>query len=97
MTYKLKISSKNQVTIPVALLKELDIDVSKTSQNSLLIVKTIHGEYQIVNPIEELKKLQGSLEVPKQFKNLTNEELEALIEKGKTEFIKDKYGSIYGK
>jgi bifunctional DNA-binding transcriptional regulator/antitoxin component of YhaV-PrlF toxin-antitoxin module len=97
MTYKLKLSSKNQVTIPVALLKALDIDMSKNSQNSLLIVRTIHGEYQIVKPIEELKKLQGSLEAPKQFKNLTDEELEELIEKGKTEFIQDKYGSIYGK
>ena len=93
MTYNLKLSSKNQVTIPVALLKDLDIDQTKTSQNSLLIVKNLQGKYELVNPFEMLKNLQGSLKSPKRLENVSDEELEEYIEIAKKAHIQNKYGN----
>jgi bifunctional DNA-binding transcriptional regulator/antitoxin component of YhaV-PrlF toxin-antitoxin module len=92
MTYKLKLSSKNQVTIPVALLRELDIDLTKASDNNLLIVKNLQGKYELVNPFEMLKNLQGSLKSPKHLENLSDEELEEYIEIAKKAHIQNKYG-----
>jgi bifunctional DNA-binding transcriptional regulator/antitoxin component of YhaV-PrlF toxin-antitoxin module len=94
MTYTLKISSKNQVTIPVALLKDLGIKKSKNKEKTtdyLLVVKNLQGKYEIVNPFEILRDLQGSLQAPKHLQNLSDEELENLIEKAKTAHIKSKY------
>ncbi len=96
MTYKLKLSSKNQVTIPVALLEDLQIKKSKTkgkSTNHLLVVKNLNGNYEIVNPYEMLSDLQGSLQAPKNLQNLFDEELEKQIEKAKAAHIKSKYPS----
>jgi bifunctional DNA-binding transcriptional regulator/antitoxin component of YhaV-PrlF toxin-antitoxin module len=94
MTYHLKLSSKNQVTIPVSLLKDLKIKKSKTKSEPssyLLVVKNLQGKYEIVNPFEILRDLQGSLQTPRHLQNLSDEELENQIEKSKLAYMKSKY------
>lgn len=99
MSYKLKLSSKNQVTIPVALLKDLNLNSTKKTKTSkkgdqdtyLIIVKNLQGKYEIVNPYEILDNLQGSLQAPEHLKNISDEELEEQIKNARITYIKNKY------
>jgi hypothetical protein len=110
MTYSLKLSSKNQVTIPVALLKDLNLanttsksskkatkkttkKTTKTNSTHLMIVKNLQGKYELVNPIEIFKNLQGSLKSPKNLERLSDEQLEEQIEIARNTYIQNKYSN----
>lgn len=103
MTYQLKLSSKNQVTIPVAVLKDLGllektsspIGKTKSSKKStyLVLSKNFKGEYELINPRSTMVNVKGSLKVPDHLQGLTDEQLNKAVEKGKVEYLKTKYGS----
>ena len=59
MTYKVKLSKKNQGAIPVAVLRDLDLEPNQ--ENQLIIYKNLDGEYFIGTQQQMLKKLAGSL------------------------------------
>lgn len=55
-----KVTSKGQVTIPVALRKRLEIEDGSTV---LFLVKT-DGEVQLTHPAQDIKAVIGSVEFP---------------------------------
>jgi hypothetical protein len=59
MTYKVKLSKKNQGAIPVAVLRDLDLEPNQ--ENHLIIYKNLNGDYFIGTQHQMLKKLAGSL------------------------------------
>jgi len=88
MAYRVKLSKKNQGTIPVDVLEDLGFQ-KNVENNYLILVKDIRGGYRLVNQLEEIKKLAGSIPIPKNIKAETNEDLERLIELAKEEQFKD--------
>jgi hypothetical protein len=88
MAYRVKLSKKNQGTIPVDVLEDLGFQ-KNVENNYLILVKDIRGGYRLVNQLEEIKKLAGSLAIPKNLRAETNEDLERLIELAKEEKFKD--------
>ncbi len=88
MAYKVKLSKKNQGTIPVDVLEDLGFQ-KNVENNYLILVKDIRGGYRLVNQLEEIKKMAGSLPIPKNLRAETNEDLEKLIEQAKEEKYKD--------
>jgi hypothetical protein len=105
MTYKLKLSKKNQVTLPVGLLKAIHIlpernfSPAKTKSalentqipNYLTIAKNFQGRYEIVDPIAMIEELAGSVEAPEHLKGISDEKLEELIEQAKDEYFFEKW------
>ena len=54
------------------------------------MVKDIRGGYRLVNQLQEIKNLAGSVSVPKNIKIESAEDLEKLIETAKEANFKDK-------
>jgi len=87
MTYKLKISKQNQVTIPVAILKELNL-----SSGGYLHIKSEQEDFKILNDKAKIHKFAGSLGRKIKDKNklgLSDEELEMAIKKAKFDYFKN--------
>lgn len=59
MTYKVKLSKKNQGTIPVAVLEDMGLQPNQS--NALIIYKNIDGNYFIGTQMQMYQKLAGSL------------------------------------
>ncbi len=59
MTYKVKLSKKNQGTLPVALLKTLGL--SPNTENTLIIYEDINGNFVIQTLKHMVNSIQGSL------------------------------------
>ena len=89
MAYKVKLSKKNQGTIPVDVLEDLGFQ-KNVENNYLILVKDIRGGYRLVNQLQEIKNLAGSVSVPKNIKIESAEDLEKLIETAKEANFKDK-------
>lgn len=83
MAYKVKLSKKNQGTIPVDVLEDLGF-TKNTENNFIILVKDIRGGYRLVNQLQEIQKMAGSLTVPKNTKVETTEDLEKLIDQAKS-------------
>ena len=60
MAYKVKLSKKNQGTIPVDVLEDLGF-VKNTANNLLILVKDIRGGYRLVNQLQEIQNMAGSI------------------------------------
>lgn len=88
MTYQVKLSKKNQGTIPVKVLEELGMP--KNSSQYVLLVKDIRGGYRLVNQLQEIQKMAGSIEVPKDLQNLSDDELESHIQQAKHDHFSSK-------
>lgn len=87
MTYKLKISSQNQVTLPVDLVSLLGIKAGM-----YLSISPDGDDFKIINTGKKVAKLAGSLKkyVKDESKLLsTNEEFEEALEKSKEEYFKN--------
>lgn len=87
MTYKLKVSSQNQVTLPVNLIKELGL-----SSGMYIYINPDGDDYKIINTRKKVAKLAGSLKkfVKDKSKLLnTSEEFEEVLEKSKAEHFKN--------
>jgi bifunctional DNA-binding transcriptional regulator/antitoxin component of YhaV-PrlF toxin-antitoxin module len=90
MTFKLKVSSQNQVTLPVDLLNKLNLKPGMY----LNIFEDGHNQdtFNIQNIESKMSKIQGSLgrklrDKSKMFK--TGEEFESALEKSKTDSFKN--------
>ncbi len=90
MTFKLKVSSQNQVTLPVDLLNKLDLKpgmylhIFEDGQKQ--------DTYNIQNIENKMSKIQGSLGRKLKNKNKmfeTGEEFEAALERSKTDSFKN--------
>jgi bifunctional DNA-binding transcriptional regulator/antitoxin component of YhaV-PrlF toxin-antitoxin module len=87
MTYKLKISKQNQVTIPVDLLKQLGL-----TGGNYLYIKPDEEDFRIINTRAKINKLAGSLGHKIKDKSkllLSDEEFEEALEKSKIEYFKN--------
>jgi hypothetical protein len=85
MTYSLKISSQNQVTLPVDLLKDLEL-----TSGMYLRINPFGDDYKIINTRKKVAKLAGSLQKYVKDKSklgLSDEELEKAIEDSKTKYF----------
>ena len=60
MAYKVKLSKKNQGTIPVDVLEDLGF-VKNTANNFIILVKDIRGGYRLVNQLQEIQNMAGSI------------------------------------
>jgi bifunctional DNA-binding transcriptional regulator/antitoxin component of YhaV-PrlF toxin-antitoxin module len=81
MIYQLKISSQNQVTLPVDLLKQLGL-----SKGGYLRIKPDEEDFRILNTRAKIAKLGGFLKDKIKDKSklgLSDEELEEAIERSK--------------
>jgi bifunctional DNA-binding transcriptional regulator/antitoxin component of YhaV-PrlF toxin-antitoxin module len=81
MTYQLKISKQNQVTLPVNLLKYLNL-----SAGDFIYIKADNEDFRILNTKAKIENLSGSLgsKVKDRSKlGISDEELEKAIEKSK--------------
>ena len=87
MTYTLKISKQNQVTLPVNLLKRLGL-----AGGMYLHIRPSDDDFKIINTRVKITKLAGSLgrKIKDKTKlGLSNEELEIAIERSKIESFKN--------
>jgi bifunctional DNA-binding transcriptional regulator/antitoxin component of YhaV-PrlF toxin-antitoxin module len=87
MTYKLKISKQNQVTIPVDLLKQLGL-----TGGNYLYIKPDEEDFRIINTRAKVNKLAGSLGPKIKDKSklgLSDEDLEKAIEQSKIDYFKN--------
>ncbi len=79
MTFKLKLSKKNQGAIPVSVLRELGLEPNQ--ENDLIIYKNLNGEYVIATPLQMFNKMKGSLanslskETKEKLSKMTTEEI----------------------
>jgi len=95
MTYQVKLSKKNQGTIPVDVLRKLDLQPNQ--ENNVIIYQAMNGDFVIATPQQMLAKLQGSLgkklssSVKAKFAKMTPEEILAAEENAKHEYFKAKY------
>lgn len=71
MTYTVSITSQGQITIPVAIQRQLGL-----SKKQKAIVSVEDGK-MVVNPVKDLLELGGSLKTNK--KPLTNDELHEFV------------------
>ena len=89
--YRLKLSSKNQLTLPKSFVQTMGFNsgdyVSFVIQND----KTA----TIQNDIDNINELFGSLNqyIPKHLKNLTSDQLKVIYEDGKSDYYKSKFSS----
>ncbi|KPJ87600.1 MAG: hypothetical protein AMJ53_17880 [Gammaproteobacteria bacterium SG8_11] len=80
MTEIIKVTSKGQVTLPVGVRKELDID-----KDTYIAVETI-GEYIIMKKVGlKLKELSEVLQKAAKDKGITKKEIEKAIGKARKE------------
>jgi len=87
MTYQLKISKQKQVTLPVALLKQLGL-----TGGDYLYIKPNDDDFVIINNKVKIQKLAGSLGRKIKDKSklgLSDEELEKAIEQSKIDSFKN--------
>jgi|688.fasta_scaffold372483_3 bifunctional DNA-binding transcriptional regulator/antitoxin component of YhaV-PrlF toxin-antitoxin module len=87
MTYQLKISKQKQVTLPVALLKQLGL-----TGGDYLYIKPNEDDFVIINNKVKIQKLAGSLgrKIKDKSKLLkTNKEFELALEKSKINSFKN--------
>jgi bifunctional DNA-binding transcriptional regulator/antitoxin component of YhaV-PrlF toxin-antitoxin module len=90
MSYELSISTKNQVTLPVSLLRDMGIlPKSHDTPQKLIISKNFDGRYELVNPAKVLEELLNT--ESKSSVKLSDSELEQAIEESKNSHFKNKY------
>lgn len=80
MTYTATITSKRQLTIPVAIFKELGFTIGE----KVILIQEDEG-IKIKSQRALLRKLAGSVKVSKRFKGLTPDQM---IEKARDEYFK---------
>ena len=81
MTYKLKVSSQNQVTLPVDLVKKLGV-----SSGMYIYINSEGDDFKIINTRKKVAKLAGSLKKYVKDKSklgISDEELDDAIENAK--------------
>ena len=76
------ITSKRQLTIPIALFKKLGF-----KENQQVTVRENKGIMEIESTLEQVKRLAGSVKVPKRFSNM---DLDEIIEKARDEYFLEK-------
>jgi len=84
MTYKLKISSQNQITLPVDLISILGIKAGM-----YISINPDGDDFKIINTRKKVAKLAGSLKKYVKDKSRllkTNAEFEEALDKSKTEY-----------
>ena len=97
MTYQLKLSKKNQGTIPVDMLRNLGLEPNQ--ENILIIFQSLDGDFIIVTPKQMLDRLAGSLskklssKVKAKLAKMTPEEILEAEENAKDEYFKQKYAN----
>ena len=88
MTYKLKISSKNQVTLPVDFLREFGLESNQ--EPNIIIYKDINGSFIIKKSEQIFRDLAGSLNkssiIKEKQKGLTPEQIIELETKSILEY-----------
>lgn len=95
MTYQIKLSTKNQGTIPVTLLKTLGLDPN--SENTLIIYKDTNGNFVIKTSEQMLADVKGSLgkklsiKVKNKLAKMTQEEILEAEKNAKNEYFQSKY------
>ena len=79
MTYKVKLSKKNQGTIPVAMLSELGLKPNQ--ENQLVFYKDIDGKIVVASPAQIIQRTKGKLKVdPSIMAKLKNVSIDKIIE-----------------
>lgn len=83
MNYFATISTKRQFTIPVKLFK-----AAKLQEGQKVVVSYQKGELTVRPAGDIIKKLYGSVRIPKRFQSLTTDEM---IKKAKQEHFKKRH------
>lgn len=85
MNYVATITSKNQLTIPIGLVKKVGLMVGQK-----MSVSEADGRL-ILTPMERLvEELAGSLSIPKRWQG---KDVEEIIEEAKREYFRQKYAT----
>lgn len=82
MNYLATITSKRQLTIPVALYQQMNFRQGQ----KVVIYKTDSG-MKIESALSLVDRLAGSVKIPKRFKNLTADQI---VAKAKKEYFKER-------
>ena len=82
MTQMATITSKRQLTIPASIFRQLGLQ-----QGQKVVIKVEEGSMKITSAMELLDRLQGSVQVPKEYQGLTEDQM---IAKAKNEYFKSK-------
>lgn len=83
MSQTATITSKRQITIPSKLFKEIGL-----KEGEKIIVSEKDGDLVLTPAVKLVKKLAGSIKVPKKWKG---KDIDEIIEEAKYEYFRSKY------
>lgn len=86
MNYVATITSKRQLTIPVQVFKKM-----RLTEGEKVLVREENGVIKLESAKAAIRRLAGSVNVPKRFKGMSIDEI---IEKAKGEYFAEKHKNI---
>jgi AbrB family looped-hinge helix DNA binding protein len=83
MTYTATITSKRQITLPVAIFEDFGLAVGQK-----LVIEKVNNQILINPVIQSIYKLMGSVKRPKKYRGM---DIDTMIEKAKGDYFVGKY------